>query len=404
MVNRVPELLSPAGSPEKLRYAVMYGADAVYCALKDFGMRAKAENFTVPEFTDAVKFAHAHGVKVYLALNTMPREPDLAALPETLDSVAGSVPDAFIVADAGVLSAVKARYPDVPVHLSTQACVTNSASCRFWYDAGVSRIVLARELSLEDIRSIRNKVPDSLELEVFVHGSMCVAYSGRCLLSAYLTGRSANEGLCTQPCRYKYHVTEDTRPDLPMDLDEDGEGAYLFSSRDLCMVEHLSELMDAGIDSLKIEGRMKSLYYTAVTAAAYRRALTDAAAGRPFDRECMELLTSVSHREYDTGFFYGSPMSNANICEANGYISERAFIATVEQERESGMCLCRQRNKAVRGERVAVISRNGTIRRTCLNELFDEDMVPIASVPHPQMLFFTRLPGLGAGDIIVGEV
>lgn len=398
-VNR-PEILSPAGDPEKLRYAVDFGADAVYCALKSFGMRAMADNFTPQELKQGIEYAHARNCKVYLTLNVMPHEAEYSEIDSVLDEISSCLPDAFIVSDPGVINVLKKRFPDTELHLSTQCSVVNSGTCRFWYDLGIRRIVLARELTLEEIRKIRANIPDDLSLEVFVHGAMCVAYSGRCILSKYLTSRGANVGACAQPCRYAYYVTEATRPGLDMPIEEENGETYLFSSRDLCMIEHLAELADAGISSLKIEGRMKSAYYTAVVTSAYKLALDDAICGRVFDKALMDMLCGVSHREYDTGFFYSEPSQNANICDTNGYIRDRAFLATVD-ESVDGKLLCTQRNKMYAGDTVRLISPGEKPRNAAVRALFDADMNPIDSTPHPKMRFFAEIDGAQRGDIVL---
>ena len=309
-----PEILSPAGNLEKLIYAVNYGADAVYCALDRFGMRSAADNFTPDELKEGIAYAHAHNAKLYLTLNTMPKDAELAVLPEYLRIAEELKPDAYIVSDPGVLEYLKEYIPDAVIHLSTQANTLNAAACRFWHKNGVQRIVLARELSLSDIKRIRANTPPELELECFVHGAMCVSYSGRCLLSNYYVNRNANNGACAQPCRWKYYLYEEKRTADVIEAEQYPEGTYVFSSKDLCMIEHIPELIDAGIDSFKIEGRVKSAYYTAVITNAYKMALEDYLKdleGYVFNPKYLDEVESVSHREYSTGYLFSTPSENA---------------------------------------------------------------------------------------------
>lgn len=397
-----PELLAPAGSLEKLRFAVNYGADAVYCALGRFGMRRAAENFTPQELREGIAYAHAHGRKVYLTVNVMPHEGELAELRDLLQQIE-TPPDAFIVSDPGVMEILSDCLPGAAVHLSTQTSTVNSAACRFWYRQGVRRIVLARELSLAEIKRIRENIPEDLELEVFVHGAMCVSYSGRCLLSNYLVGRDANGGNCAQPCRWKYFLHEDKRPHDVMTAEQDENGTYLFSSRDLCMIEHLGELCEAGIDSFKIEGRVKSAYYAAVITNAYRMALDDCLAGKPFNPALRAETESVSHREYGTGYFFSAPSEDANVVSDNCYLKDRAFLAMVDAyDPGTGLARCTQYNKMVVGDRANLLSPGTTGREIIIGELFDEQGEPIEDTRHPRMPFFLRIDGAKPGDLIRG--
>lgn len=403
MQKRLPELLSPAGSLEKLRFAVHYGADAVYCALERFGMRRASDNFTPEALREGIAFARERGRKVYLTVNVMPHEGELDDLRATLRALSDTPPDAFIVSDPGVMDLLRACIPQAVLHLSTQASTVNSAACRFWYKQGVKRIVLARELTLSEIKRIRANIPDDLELEVFVHGAMCVSYSGRCLLSNYFAGRDANGGNCAQPCRWKYFLHEDKRPNDLITAEQDETGTYLFSSRDLCMIEHLGELIDAGVDSFKIEGRVKSAYYTAAITNAYRIALDDVLAGRPFNPALRAETESVSHREYGTGFFYGSPSENANLVSDNCYLKDRAFLATVDAyDPETGLASCTQYNKMCIGERANLLTPGTTGREISIGELFDEQGEPIEDTRHPRMPFFLRVENARPGDLIRG--
>lgn len=404
MINNKIEILSPAGNLEKLKYAVNYGADAVYLALKSFGMRAAADNFTFDELREGIEYAHSKGVKVYVTLNIMPRDKDFDLLREMLETMKTITPDAVIVSDAGVIRMIRTVFPELEIHLSTQTSTVNSYTCNFWYELGIKRIVLARELSLEEIKEIRKNIPSDMELEVFVHGAMCVSYSGRCLLSNYFTRRDANSGKCAQPCRWKYYVSEEKRPDIPLTVEQHEEGTYLFSSKDMCMLRHLKELKEAGVSSLKIEGRMKSAYYTAVITNAYRMALDDVENDRPFNEKHYDEVCSVSRREYDTGYFFDSPNENAQICQTNEYIREKAFLATVEDYIEAtGLCVCMQRNKMTLGDKVQLLSPNAVGRDISIEALYDMDMQPIESTPHPQMLFYAKIGKAKKGDIIRGN-
>ena len=404
MINNKIEILSPAGNLEKLKYAVNYGSDAVYLALKSFGMRAAADNFTFDELREGIEYAHSKGVKVYVTLNIMPRDKDFDLLREILETMKTITPDAVIVSDAGVIRMIRTVFPELEIHLSTQTSTVNSYTCNFWYELGIKRIVLARELSLEEIKEIRKNIPSDMELEVFVHGAMCVSYSGRCLLSNYFTRRDANSGKCAQPCRWKYYVSEEKRPDIPLTVEQHEEGTYLFSSKDMCMLRHLKELKEAGVSSLKIEGRMKSAYYTAVITNAYRMALDDVENDRPFNEKHYDEVCSVSRREYDTGYFFDSPNENAQICQTNEYIREKAFLATVEDYIEAtGLCVCMQRNKMTLGDKVQLLSPNAVGRDVSIEALYDMDMQPIESTPHPQMLFYAKIGKAKKGDIIRGN-
>lgn len=399
---RLPELLSPAGNMEKLRAAVRFGADAVYLSGKLFGMRAAADNFTMDELRDAIAYAHENGVRVYLTVNVMPHEGDYLALRQYLASLRGICPDALIVADLGVLSVAREILPDVPLHISTQANVLSAAACRAYQALGARRIVLARETSMAEIRAIRENIPPELELEAFVHGSMCMAYSGRCLLSSFLAGRDANRGACTQPCRWHYTLTEEKRPDMPLPLEEHSGETFFLSSMDTCMIRHIPELVSCGVNSLKIEGRMKSAYYTAAVTNAYRMALDACAAGRPYSEDWMTELCSVSHRPYHTGFYFDKPGEYANITENPGYIREKAYLATVLSYNEtSGDALMVQKNKFARGDRVELLTPGRTGRAFTVARLENEAHEPIDAVPHPQMKFYMPVPfPVQPGDIL----
>lgn len=410
---QVPELLCPAGNFEKLRAAVLYGADAVYLAGNEFGMRAAADNFSLEEISAAADYAHSRGVKIYLTVNTMPRWDEFGALEKYLRYLAqlcgsGSGIDAVIAADLGVAALVREILPGAALHISTQAGAVNHADCAAWHRLGARRIVLARELSLEDIRQIRRRIPADLELEAFVHGSMCVSYSGRCLLSNHFTGRDANRGMCAQPCRWHYHlyeIEEEKRPGQRLPVAETDRGTFIMSSRDMCMIEHIPELCESGINSLKIEGRMKSAYYTAVTANAYRMALDSYASGDyKYDPLWKRELESVSHRQYCSGYFFDDPMENAQICDdkSNGYIREKAYIATVESyDAESGIAVLIQRNKISRGDTAELITPGKTGQAFTVDTMWDSEGSEIESAPHPSMVFKIKIPfEAKKGDII----
>ena len=404
------ELLSPAGNFDKLKAAVRFGADAVYMSGPDFGMRAATACMSREELKSAVAYAHAHGVRAYITVNTMPREDEYAALREYLCFLSTVAPDALIVADMGVIALCQEILPDMPLHLSTQANAVSSAACRAWASLGVSKIVLARELSLREIREIRAAVPDSVELEVFAHGSMCISYSGRCLLSSHLTDRDANRGACTQPCRWGYRgavlegvLYEDKRPDTPIPVFQEKGETFFMSSTDLCMIEHLPELIDAGVSSLKIEGRMKSAYYTAVVTNTYRMAIDAALQGEKKPNPLwMKELCSVSHREYATGFFYEDARENARVTKMPGYSGEKAYLADVlSYSEETGEALCIQRNKLQTGTHADLLSPGCFGKAFTVGAMYDEEHQPIPSAPHPQMKFYLEMPfSVKEGDVL----
>lgn len=388
MNNKIPELLCPAGDMERLEMVLAYGADAVYLAGQRFGMRASAGNFEPDRLEEAVEMCHARGVKAYVTVNTLPREGELKELPDFLERTAQAEADGFIIADLGVMALAKRYAPRVPLHVSTQLGVVNSETAGMLYDLGASRVVLARELSLEEIASIRANSPRELELEAFVHGAMCVSFSGRCLLSNYMTGRDANAGACAQPCRWKYHLVEEKRPGEYFEISEDG-GTHIMNSSDMCMIEHVSELAEAGIDSFKIEGRMKSAYYAAITAYAYRGAIDDFAAGRPFDRMWLDECMKVSHRKYSTGFYFGEP---GQYYPDSMYFSEADVCAVVEGRAPDGKTVLTQRNKFSLGDTVELVRPGKCPLRFEVGELFNGQDEPITSTPHAMMELRMKLP------------
>lgn len=383
-----PELLSPAGDMERLTMALHYGADAVYLAGQSFGMRAAAGNFNNDELRAAVKMAHSRGARVYVTCNTLPREDELKALPPYLEFLQDAGADALIIADMGVLSLAKKYAPKVHRHVSTQMGIVNSASANALYELGADTVVLAREVPLDDIRKIRENTAPELRLEAFVHGAMCVSFSGRCLLSNYLTGRDANRGQCAQPCRWKYHLVEETRPGEYFEISEDG-GTHIMNSRDMCMIEHIPELIDAGIDSFKIEGRMKSAYYAAVVTNAYRNAVDAAAEGRELEQVWIDETDKVSHRPYCTGFYYGYP--GQHYAEAS-YYTDADVAAVVESCDRDGNAVLTQRNKFYRGDTLELLLPGKKPVSFTAEHIYDSEGTEIEDTRHAMMEIHMKLP------------
>ena len=384
-----PELLAPAGDMEKLKMAVLYGADAVYLAGTSFGMRSFAGNFTHEELPKAVRFAHDHGVRVHCTVNTMPRNDEVTQLPAHLERLEDAGVDALIVADLGAFTLAGKYAPRCQRHISTQASVSNFVSAAAWYDLGASRVILARELSLEEIRTIRERTPRELELEAFVHGAMCVSYSGRCLLSNYMTGRDSNRGACAQPCRYQYYLMEEKRPGEYFPVFEDEKGTYIMNSRDMCMIDHVDDLMDVGLSSLKIEGRAKSAYYAAIVTGAYRHVIDDVAAGRSVDPVWRDEVEHVSHRHYATGFYYGQP---GQYYEDSRYIREWQVAAIVVDCDESGLAALSLRNKFSAGDTVEIVGPDTKPFSFQAPPMEDLDGLPLTEPRTPQMRFRMPLP------------
>lgn len=403
-----PELLAPAGNFEKMKSAILYGADAVYLAGEIFGMRAAADNFSVDELSEAVKYAHDRGVKVYLTLNTMPREYEYKLLKDYLADLAGIGLDAMIIADIGVLMLVKELLPNMEIHISTQANAVSAADCRAWYALGAKRVVLARELTLEEIKAIKAQIPADLELECFIHGSMCISYSGRCLLSGQIVGRDANRGMCAQPCRWNYsirgyEISEEKRPDAAFPVEEINGETFIMASRDTCTIEHIPELIEAGIDSFKIEGRMKSAYYTAVVTNTYKMAIDSYFSGSyEYNPLWYRELESVSHRDYATGYYYSDSHTDANLSKTSGYIKDKAYLAVaVGYDKETGLAEFTQRNKMVVGDSIELLTPGKTGVSLTVTKLYDENMNEITGTSHPYMKFFMEVPfEIKAGDII----
>ncbi len=418
----MPELLSPAGNFEKLKAAILYGADAVYCAGQMFGMRASADNFTVRELYEATEYVHNRGKKLYLTVNTMPHVNEYPALRRFLSDIKAAGIDAMIVADLGVFSTVREIIPNMELHISTQTSIVSPAAAKAYAAMGAKRLVLARELTMDEICAIRAELPREIELEAFIHGSMCVSYSGRCLLANAFNGRDGNRGTCSQPCRWNYALVEEKRPEMPFPIEQqEGVGTFIMSSKDMCMIRHIPELMASGISSFKIEGRMKSAYYTAVVTNAYRMAM-DAYEQNPqayaFEPAWLDELESVSHREYGTGFYFDNPMQNPQLVSTCGYLREKAYFSmATEYVKEEADALCRagvdmknengqlyrfiQRNKVSVNEDAELISPGKIGRGFPVTELYLASGERIDSTPHPSMIYWCRVPfAVKTGDIM----
>ena len=383
------ELLSPAGDMERLKMAVLYGADAVYLAGTAFGMRAFAGNFTPEELPQAVKFAHDHGVKAHVTVNIMPRNDEIAQLPAYLEQLDDAGVDALIVADLGAFTLAGKYAPHCERHISTQQSIANYECAQAWYDLGARRVVLARECSLKEVAEIRRKVDPRLEIESFGHGAMCVSYSGRCLLSNYMTGRDSNRGACAQPCRYQYALMEEKRPGEYFPVYEDEKGTYILNSRDMCMIDHLKDLMDAGVDCIKIEGRAKSAYYSAIVTGAYRHVIDDIVAGREVDKVWRDEVDHVSHRIYSTGFYYGEP---GQYTQHSRYIREWQIVAKVESCDENGIATCSLNNKFKVGDELEMVGPDLRPFPFTAKDIRDEEGNPLEEPRHPEMKFTMQLP------------
>ncbi len=420
-----PELLVPANNPEVFKEAVYYGADAIYIGGEVFGLRAKAKNFTREEMAEAVAFAHEHGVKVHVTVNILAHDEDLKDAREYLSELKEIGPDALIIADPGMYGLAKEICPEIDRHISTQANNTNSLTYRFWYEQGAKRVVSARELSLKEIKEIRANIPDELEIESFIHGAMCISYSGRCLLSNYFTGRDANHGECTHPCRWKYAVVEEQRPGEYLPVYENERGTYIFNSKDLCMIEHIPELMDAGIDSFKIEGRMKTALYVATVARTYRRAIDDYMRDPSVYEANMdwyrEEIAKCTYRQFTTGFYFGKPSEEAQVYGSNTYINEYTYLGIVYETVDPAFNMGKgyaseiaakagrlhedgtnadnsayyvrteQRNKFCRGDVIEIMKPDGRNIETVVEEIYDENWDKQDSAPHPKQTLFLKL-------------
>ena len=392
------ELLSPAGDAEQLKMSVLYGADAVYLAGTSFGMRSFAGNFSPEELPKAVSFAHNHGVKVHVTVNTMPRNEEVAALPSYLEQLDSAGVDALILADLGAFTLAGKYAPHCQRHVSTQQSIANYACAQSWFDLGASRVVLARELSLDEIREIRQKVSPELEIETFGHGAMCVSYSGRCLLSNYMTGRDSNRGACAQPCRYQYALMEEKRPGEYFPVFEDEKGTYILNSKDMCMIDHLDDLMNAGVDCIKLEGRAKSAYYAAIVTGAYRHGIDDVAAGKPLDPVWRDEVEHVSHRIYSTGFYYGQP---GQYVENSRYIRQWQICAMVLSCDESGKAICSLRNKFTIGDVLELVGPDMRPFSLTAEQMWNADGNVLTQPRTPQQVFTMQFPCRVPADSIL---
>lgn len=392
---RRPELLVPASSLEVLKIAVIFGADAVYIGGEAFGLRAKAKNFSMEEIKEGIAFAHAHDVKVYITANILAHNDDLEGARAYFEELREIKPDALIISDPGMFMLAKEVCPEIERHVSTQANNTNYATYLFWQQLGAKRVVSARELSLAEIKEIRAHIPDDLEIETFIHGAMCISYSGRCLLSNYFTGRDANQGACTHPCRWKYAVVEESRPGEYLPVYENERGTYIFNSKDLCMIDHIPELMESGIDSFKIEGRMKTALYVATVARTYRRAIDDYKVSPELYREhlpwYLDQISNCTYRQFTTGFFFGKPSEEAQIYDSNTYLKEYTYLGIVGEPDANGRYRIEQRNKFSVGEEIEVMKPNGDNLTVTVQEIFDEEGNAMESAPHPKQVLYINL-------------
>ena len=389
------ELLIPASSLEVLKIAVIFGADAVYIGGEAFGLRANAKNFSKEDMIEGIAFAHERGVKVYVTANILAHNGDLEGARAYFTELKEVKPDALIISDPGMFMIAKEVCPEIEIHISTQANNCNYQTYLFWHQLGAQRVVSARELSLEEIREIRERIPEDLEIETFIHGAMCISYSGRCLLSNYFTGRDANQGACTHPCRWKYAVVEEKRPGEYLPVYENDRGTYIFNSKDLCMIEHIPAICEAGIDSLKIEGRMKTALYVATVARTYRKALDDYYESEEKYRANMEWYKSeigkCTYRQFTTGFFFGKPTNETQIYDNNTYVNEYIYLGIVEEVREDGLVRIEQRNKFCVGDTIEIMKPSGDNVLVTVEGMYDVDMNPVESCPHSKQLIYLKL-------------
>ncbi len=393
--NRRPELLVPASCLEVLKTAVIYGADAVYIGGEAFGLRAKAKNFSMEDMAAGIVFAHEHGVKVYVTANILAHNEDLEGVRRYFEELREIGPDALIISDPGVFAIAREVLPEMELHISTQANNTNYGTYRFWHSLGAKRVVSARELSLTEIRQIRDSIPEDLEIETFIHGAMCISYSGRCLLSNFLTGRDANQGACTHPCRWKYAVMEESRPGQYLPIEENERGTFIFNSKDLCMIEHIPDLFAAGIDSFKIEGRMKTALYVAAVARTYRRAMDDFKKDPALYQANMEWykaeIGKCTTRQFTTGFFYGKPTADMQIYDANTYTQDMIYLGITGQVREDGFFALEQKNKFSVGEEIEIMKPDGDNIPVTVQAITDSEGNAQDSAPHPKQQLWVRL-------------
>ena len=393
--GRKLELLIPASSLEVLKIAVIYGVDAVYIGGEAFGLRAKAKNFTLEEMKEGIEFAHAHDCKVYVTANILAHNYDLDGARQYFKELKQIGPDALIISDPGMFTIAKEELPDIDIHISTQANNTNYMTYQFWWKQGAKRVVSARELSLNEIKQIREHIPDEMEIETFMHGAMCISYSGRCLLSSFMAGRDANRGACTHPCRWKYSIVEESRPGEYMPVYENERGTYIFNSKDLCMIEHIPEMLNAGIDSFKIEGRMKTALYVATVARTYRLAIDEFIQDENLYKKRIPFykseISKCTYRQYTTGFFFGKPDENTQIYDTNTYIKEYTYLGIVGEQNAQGLYHIEQRNKFSVGETIEVMRPNGDNILVTVKRITDERGVDMESAPHPKQQLYIDL-------------
>ena len=403
-----PELLIPASSLVVLKTAVMFGADAVYIGGEAFGLRAKAKNFSMEEIREGIAFAHAHDVKVYITANILAHNGDLSGVRAYFEELKEIRPDALIISDPGVFMIAREVCPEIDIHISTQANNTNYGTYQFWHQLGARRVVTARELSMAELKEIREKAPADLEMETFIHGAMCISYSGRCLLSNYFTGRDANRGACTHPCRWKYAIVEETRPGEYMPVYENERGTYIFNSKDLCMIEHIPELIDSGIDSFKIEGRMKTALYVATVARTYRKAIDDYLESPELYRENMDWyldqISNCTYRQFTTGFFFGKPDESAQIYDNNTYVKEYTYLGIIGECTADGLYRIEQRNKFSVGEQIEIMKPDGRNIPVVVRRIVDEEGQEMQSAPHPKQVLYIELAAAENGALSGADV
>ena len=403
-----PELLIPASSLEVLKTAVMFGADAVYIGGEAFGLRAKAKNFSMEEIREGIAFAHAHDVKVYITANILAHNGDLSGVRAYFEELKEIRPDALIISDPGVFMIAREVCPEIDIHISTQANNTNYGTYQFWHQLGARRVVTARELSMAELKEIREKAPADLEMETFIHGAMCISYSGRCLLSNYFTGRDANRGACTHPCRWKYAIVEETRPGEYMPVYENERGTYIFNSKDLCMIEHIPELIDSGIDSFKIEGRMKTALYVATVARTYRKAIDDYLESPELYRENMDWyldqISNCTYRQFTTGFFFGKPDESAQIYDNNTYVKEYTYLGIIGECTADGLYRIEQRNKFSVGEQIEIMKPDGRNIPVVVRRIVDGEGQEMQSAPHPKQVLYIELAAAENGALSGADV
>ena len=403
-----PELLIPASSLEVLKTAVVFGADAVYIGGEAFGLRAKAKNFSMEEIREGIAFAHAHDVKVYITANILAHNGDLSGVRAYFEELKEIKPDALIISDPGVFMIAREVCPEIDIHISTQANNTNYGTYQFWHQLGARRVVTARELSMAELKEIREKAPADLEMETFIHGAMCISYSGRCLLSNYFTGRDANRGACTHPCRWKYAIVEETRPGEYMPVYENERGTYIFNSKDLCMIEHIPELIDSGIDSFKIEGRMKTALYVATVARTYRKAIDDYLESPELYRKKMDWyldqISNCTYRQFTTGFFFGKPDESAQIYDNNTYVKEYTYLGIIGECTADGLYRIEQRNKFSVGEQIEIMKPDGRNIPVVVRRIVDEEGQEMQSAPHPKQVLYIELAAAENGALSGADV